>query len=898
MAQGLGKYMSSSEIRAAFLDFFSHRDHQVLPSSSLIPYGDPTLLFTNAGMVQFKDIFAGFEKRSYKRAVTAQKCVRAGGKHNDLDNVGFTGRHHTFFEMLGNFSFGDYFKEMAICLAWEFLTKVLEFPKDRIWVTVYKDDDEAFELWKKVANVPSDRIVRLGNKDNFWAMGDTGPCGPCSEIIIDRGEQASCGPDCALGVCDCDRWLEIWNLVFMQYMRDEEGNMTPLPKPSIDTGFGLERVASLLQGADTNYGSDLFVPIIEKIRDIAQSTHDVSVFPYRVIADHIRTCAFLACDGVRPSNDGRGYVMRRILRRAVRFGKVLGIDGPFLGRIVPVVVDIMGDAYAELKKEEDYIEALLTDDETKFLNTLEEGQKRANIMISQALKSDSSTLSGKDAFVLHDTFGFPIDLTKDMAREMGLKVDVHEFESAMAAQRERSRKNRQDELGDRAVISEVSKSVPATEFLGYGCLSAEAKILGIVSGDSIVTEIAPEEDAVIILDVTPFYAESGGQESDTGVIRLFSASKNGFVDAAKVLSVHHAPGGIFLHRVKALRHGIMTGQKILAVVETQKRLGYTRHHTATHLIHRALKKVLGEHAQQSGSLVQDNRLRFDFHHSSALSQEQILQVENIVNQAVMSNFPVITREMSLEDARKSDATALFGEKYGETVRVVEIEDFSKELCGGTHVRRTGEIGQVQIVSEAAVASGIRRIEAVAGEAALERTRQNTNIVSFLSGRLGVQSAELPQKMESILETLAGLERQASLAKKNQIKTLSQELFASCLAVEKAGNRKVVYTRQDTLDQGELRELGDLLKEKGCSVAVMGSVKQGKPFLLVMVAEAEADKGVDAVSIVKKGAAYLGGSGGGKRHLAQAGGKSPENIEKALQLATDEAIRLLTEAYRI
>ncbi len=507
-------------------------------------------------------------------------------------------------------------------------------------------------------------------------------------------------------------------------------------------------------------------------------------------------------------------------------------------------------------------------------------------------------MTGEELFTLHDTYGFPIDLTKDMAREAGLEVDVPGFEQAMAIQKERSRKNRQDELGDGVILSEVLKAVPATTFLGYGSLSAEAKILAIISGGSIVTEVMPGDEAAVVLDATPFYGESGGQESDTGVFRLFSPSEKDFVDAASVLSVHTAPGGVFLHRIRATRQGIMTGQSIMAVAEPKNRLGCMRHHTATHLIHKALKEILGERAQQSGSLVQSSRLRFDFHHNGPLSQEEIRQIEDIVNHAIMSDLPVTTEEMSLEDSRKSDATALFGEKYGETVRVVEVSGFSKELCGGTHVRRTGEIGQVQIVSDTAVAAGVRRIEAVAGEAALERARQNIGVVSSLSGKLGIPYGELPQRIESLLHTVSELEKQASLAKKHQIRALSQELFDDCLTVEKAGNRKVAFTRQDTLDQGELRELGDLLKEKGCSVAIMGSVKQEKPFLLVMVAQPEADKGVDAVSIVRKGASHLGGSGGGKRHLAQAGGKSPENIERAIELATDEAARLLMEAYRI
>ncbi len=898
MSERLGKHMLSSEIRSSFLDFFQERGHTIVPSSPLIPHGDPTLLFTNAGMVQFKDVFMGLEKRSYSRAVSSQKCVRAGGKHNDLDNVGFTGRHHTFFEMLGNFSFGDYFKAEAISFAWDFLTRVLELPKDRLWITVYREDDEAVRLWRGIASVPPERIVRLGEQDNFWAMGDTGPCGPCSEIVIDRGQDVSCGPGCGLGQCDCDRWLEIWNLVFMEYMRHENGDMTRLPKPSIDTGLGLERVASVLQGVDTNYGSDLFVPIIEKIEEISgkRSGHDAPIFPFRVIADHIRACVFLASDGVQPSNEGRGYVMRRILRRAVRFGKVLGISEPFLGRLLPEVRDIMGGAYPEILDNEDYIGKLLTQDETRFHNTLDEGQRRADDMIHLAISQGRTSVSGKDAFLLYDTYGFPIDLTKDMAREKGISVDEAGFDEQMSLQRERSRRNHQDGPGDAALLWDLTQDLPPTVFTGYQNQSDESKILAIVSNESLVSEVEPGDEAVVILDKTPFYATGGGQESDSGTLRLPSVSRDSVSDVASVSLVHRAPNGVFLHKVKALGQGIMIGQKVIAWVDPERRLGFRQHHTATHLIHKALRQVLGDHAQQSGSLVQDSRLRFDFHHFSPLTKEEIWTIEDMANGVIMQDLPVTAAEMSLEEARKTDVTALFGEKYGEMVRVVSVGDYSRELCGGTHVARTGEIGQVQITSQGAVAAGIRRLEAVAGRAALLRHRDQGEILASISERLGTDPAELSGKLDALLETVSDLERQVTSAKKGKLGGLARDLLADALVVDNAGNRKVVSARQDSLEQNELRELGDLLKENGCSVAILSSVKDGRSFLLVMVSEEDAAKGIDAVAIVRKGASSLGGSGGGKRHMAQAGGRHPEKIKEALQAAVSEAVRLLTQTY--
>ncbi len=894
MSEKLGRSMSSSEIRSSFLRFFQDKRHTIVRSSSLIPYGDPTLLFTNAGMVQFKDVFSGLEKRPYVRAVTSQKCVRAGGKHNDLDNVGFTGRHHTFFEMLGNFSFGDYFKADAISFAWEFLAGVLGLPPKRLWVTVYKDDDEAFDLWQRIAGVPGDRIVRMGEEDNFWAMGDTGPCGPCSEIVVDRGEEIACGPQCGLGKCDCDRWLEIWNLVFMQFMRNKDGSTESLPKPSIDTGMGLERVASILQGADTNYETDLFLPLIDEIQDISgkRAGHGTPVFPFRVIADHVRTCAFLASDGVLPSNEGRGYVMRRILRRAARFGRVLGITEPFLGGLVPAVGRIMGDAYPELVEQARYLGEVLTEDETRFRHTLEEGQKRADDITAAALEKGHPSVAGKDAFLLYDTYGFPIDLTKDVAREKGLAVDEAGFERAMAEQRERSRKGRDADYQDAVSLFSKVADLPPTEFLGYDELGIESLVLAIFREGIPVDMALPGEDALLVFEATPFYAAQGGQETDTGVLRLVSQPG----DVARVLEATRAPNGVFLHRARVLREGLAIGQKVTLSVQEAKRKGMQVHHTATHLIHWALRKVLGEQARQSGSSVQESRLRFDFQHSGPLTQEEIKLISEMVNDAVMSDLSVDVREMPLEEARKANATALFDEKYGDIVRVVSIGDFSRELCGGTHVRRTGEIGQVQITSDSAVAAGVRRLEAVAGRAALCRTEEQTRIVSSLTDLLGVSSRELESKIRDLLGTIASLEAQVARTRQTEIKELARELAERAVTVEDAGNRKVAFARQDKLAPEELRELGDRLKDKGCSVVVLGSATGGRSYLLVMVAPEEAARGVDAVTVARKGAAVLGGSGGGKGHMAQAGGRNPEKLEEALRSAISEATRLLVSAF--
>ncbi len=890
MVEKLGRDLQANEIRRSFLGYFQSQGHTVVPSSSLVPHGDPTLLFTNAGMVQFKDVFLGLDTRPYRRAVTSQKCVRAGGKHNDLDNVGFTRRHQTFFEMLGNFSFGDYFKEDAIEFAWDFLIKVLGLPPGRMWVTVFKEDDEAEQLWKKISGLPPSRIVRMGEKDNFWAMGETGPCGPCSEIIVDRGENLSCGSGCGLGKCDCDRWLEIWNLVFMQFLRNENGDLDPLPKPSIDTGMGLERIASVLQGVDSNFDTDLFVPLTEKVREIAgiKPNDSDGVFPSRVIADHIRACTFLAADGVHPSNEGRGYVMRRILRRAVRFGRVLGIKKLFLAQLVPVVTAIMGDAYPELREKEEYIQDILAKDEERFLSTLEGGQARAQEIIEEAKRLGRTVLPGREAFLLYDTFGFPIDLTKDIARDAGLSVDEEEFDAALAEQRDRSRKARRGSFADALELHDVVKDLTETRFTGYSSLETTTRVAAIVVDNTRLSELEPGTDGLIVLEETPFYATGGGQEHDTGILE----SVGGKQVLGKVLGVDRTQYGVVFHHVKVAGPGIMVGQDVAAKVDQRRRTGLKQHHTATHLLHKALKAVLGDEVQQSGSLVEDSRLRFDFNYEKSVSYDDIERVQRIVNEMIMTDAPVTVYESSLEEAKAKGAIALFGEKYGEKVRVIEIPGLSTELCGGTHVSRTGEIGPFIIESESSIAAGVRRVEAVAGMSALNSIENMKRSLRTVSSLLETTPQDLVMKVEGLKDTVAAHKREIVGLKRGRAGNIAANLLGDSRSSLKVGNRLVVVSRQDDMSPDELRNLGDLLKEEGASVAILGSGKGERAFLTVMVSQDLTGLGVDAVAIVRKGAKILGGSGGGKKHLAQAGGKNSREIDKALEIAAAEAAEIL------
>ncbi|HHX51076.1 MAG TPA: alanine--tRNA ligase, partial [Clostridia bacterium] len=758
--------LTGNEIRSKFLGYFESKGHQIVPSASLVPHEDPTLLFTNAGMVQFKDVFLGLDKRPYNRAVTSQKCVRAGGKHNDLETVGRTARHHTFFEMLGNFSLGNYFKRDAIIYAWEFLTEVLGLPPEQLWVTIYRDDDEADQLWQELTPVPKERIVRLGEEDNFWAMGDTGPCGPCSEIIIDRGIEYSCSaPECAIGKCDCDRWLEIWNLVFMQFERDDEGILTPLPHPSIDTGMGLERITSVLQKVNSNYETDLLRPLIEEVERITGKSYssDEKGFPFRVIADHARACTFLIGDGVLPANEGRGYVLRRILRRAIRLGKMLGIEKPFLYGMVSLVVSIMEEAYSELKEQQSSIAKIIRMEEERFQETLNEGTKVANDIIRQIMKDKRDTISGQEAFLLYDTYGFPLDLTEDIAEENGLEVDKQGFEQAMEEQRRRAREAREDVKAwdfEASFAGLLGKIEGETPFTGYRGLEEEAKILSIVKETREQNQLEAGSEGWILLEKTPFYGESGGQVGDEG----FLASPSG---TGLILDTKKLPDGKIIHLTRVEEGFLEKGSSVQIQVDRERRQSIARNHSATHLLHKALKEVLGKHVNQAGSLVAPDRLRFDFTHFSAPDDRELDLIESIVNTQILNDLKVETYETGFEEAKKQGVTALFGEKYGDRVRVVKMGDYSAELCGGTHVDSTGGIGPFKVLAETGIGSGLRRIEAVTGTAALSYFHQQARLLDQLSHLLKSPVQYLPQKIESLL--------QESKEKDRELERLSQKM---------------------------------------------------------------------------------------------------------------------------
>jgi alanyl-tRNA synthetase len=873
-------FLNGNELRKSFLDYFARNGHKVVPSSSLVPHNDPTLLFTNAGMVQFKDVFTGIEKREYSRATTAQKCVRAGGKHNDLETVGKTARHHTFFEMMGNFSFGDYFKREAIKYCWEFLTEVIKLPKEKLWVTIYLDDDEANELWLEETDVQSDRIIRLGEKDNFWAMGDTGPCGPCSEVIYDRGQAYACnGEECAIGVCDCDRWLEVWNLVFMQFERDEAGNLSPLPKPSIDTGMGLERVASILQNVDSNYDTDLIKPLILWIEKHTgkKYTSDDKGFPFRVIADHARSCTFLIADGVLPGNEGRGYVLRRILRRAVRFGKVLGIDKPFLYKMVKEVTKIMGHAYQELIEKQDHIEKIIESEEKKFHETINEGIKMASDIVEKAKKEGKKILSGHEAFVLYDTFGFPLDLTKDLAEENGLTVDIDGFEQKMEEQRQRARAAR-DESKDyefTATFISAIGDINKTKFVGYGKTTEESKLLAILSGEKLIENAYEGENVSLVLKETPFYPEGGGQIGDQGTV-ISDKGKVQIIDTKKL------PDGKIIHLGKVIEGSISTGSKVKVEVDKYRRLNAARNHTATHLLHQALRDVLGQHVNQSGSLVTPQRLRFDFNHFNALTKEEIKDIEDIVNRNILFSKDVTYYETTMEEAKKQGATALFGEKYGETVRVVKIGDYSIELCGGTHVNKTSEIGIFKIVSEGGIGSGLRRIEAITGPEALGYFNLVEETAKELGNILRINIENLPMKVKQLVEENKEKTKEIEKLSTQLANYQSQDLLDN---VEVVKGIKVLTAKVEAKNMDTMRNMGDKFRNKLQSgVVVLGAQIGDKVNFLVMATKDVIDRGVHSGNLIREVAKVAGGGGGGRPDMAQAGGKDPSKIDEALKIA--------------
>ncbi|MFT0212940.1 alanine--tRNA ligase [Pseudomonas sp. F1_0610] len=866
--------MKSAEIREAFLRFFEEKGHTRVASSSLIPENDPTLLFTNAGMNQFKDCFLGLEKRAYTRATTSQKCVRAGGKHNDLENVGYTARHHTFFEMLGNFSFGDYFKQDALHYAWEFLTsaKWLNLPKEKLWVTVYASDDEAFSIWADEIGVPAERIIRIGDNkgapyasDNFWAMGDTGPCGPCSEIFYDHGEHIWGGPPGSAEE-DGDRYIEIWNNVFMQFNRTADGVMHPLPAPSVDTGMGLERISAVLQHVNSNYEIDLFTSLLAGCAKAIGCANDASP-SLKVVADHIRSCSFLIADGVTPSNDGRGYVLRRIIRRACRHGNKLGATGPFFHKIVDALVKEMGAAYPQLKEQQAHIERVLKTEEEQFAKTLEQGLR---ILEQDLAELSGKVIPGKVVFKLYDTYGFPADLTADIARERDLTIDEQGFEREMDAQRERARSSSAFGIDYNSLIKLDSE----THFVGYEHKQVQAKVVAILSDGKQVSVLSVGQEGVIVLDQTAFYAESGGQVGDCGYLATDTARFD-VRDTTKASSA-------FLHHGVMLQGELKVGDVLDAIVDARVQKATSLNHSATHLLHAALRQVLGEHVQQKGSLVDSQRLRFDFSHFEAVTAEQIKQLETIVNQQIRENSAVCTEITDIETAKAKGAMALFGEKYGDTVRVLSMGDgFSVELCGGIHAQRTGDIGVFKITNESGVASGVRRIEAITGEAAWLWLNHSDEQVQQAAQALKANRNNILDKLAATIEQVKLLEKDLAQLKAKAAASAGGDLAAQAKEIKGA---KVLAARIDGLDGKELLALLDQLKNKlGSAIVLLGGEHEGKVVLIAGVTKDLTSK-VKAGDLMKQAAALVGGKGGGRPDMAQGGGSDASQLEAALALA--------------
>jgi len=868
--------MKSTEIRRKFIDFFAERGHRPVPSASLIPRNDPTLLFTNAGMVPFKAVFLGEESREYRRAVSAQKCVRAGGKHNDLENVGRTARHHTFFEMLGNFSFGDYFKREAIRWGWEFLTGVMGLPKEKLWISIYLDDDEAAELWQAEAGVPADRIVRLGEKDNFWSMGDTGPCGPCSEIHIDQGPEAGCGrPDCAVGACDCDRFLELWNLVFMQYNRDASGSLTPLPRPSIDTGMGLERLSAVMQGRKSNFDSDLFRPLIQAVEKISgrvygeSAGHDVSM---RVIADHMRSTTFLLADGLLPGNEGRGYVLRRIIRRAARHGKMLGLDGPFLFGLVGEVVELMGGSYPELPDSAGRVEQILRVEEQRFSNTLRNGLSVLEGLIAEARAEGRKTLAGADLFRLYDTYGFPLDLAGDVAADAGLGLDTEGFDREMEAQKARARASWVG--ADEAIAPEyrrLAERLDPTLFTGYDGLEGEATVLALFRDGRPVERAEEGETVEIFTDRTPFYAEGGGQVGDRGRMQ-------GEGVQVEVLDTKKPVDGLIGHHGRIVRGRLEAGLKLRLLVDATRRRATMRHHTATHLLQSALRELLGDHVKQAGSLVAPDRLRFDFTHFAALSRDEILRIEDWVNDRVLENLPVEKQEMSIDEALAAGATALFGEKYGERVRVVRAGEVSAELCGGTHVEATGEIGLFKILGESSVASGVRRIEALTGRPAVSHLRREEAELEAVAELLKTRD-DIAERLRRVLSEAREAEKELEALKAKMSASRAGDLLSEAREIEGV---KALAASVDGLSRKDLLTLSDSLRDRlGSGIVLLASKENGRAALVVSATKDLAGGRLHAGNVLREVAARVGAKGGGRPDMAQGGLKDASRLSEAL-----------------
>ncbi len=856
--------MNSKEIRRLFLDYFAGKGHTIVPSASLVPEKDPSLLFVNAGMVQFKNLFLGIEKRDYTRATTCQKCVRAGGKHNDLDNIGKTLRHHTFFEMLGNFSFGDYFKKEAIGYAWEFLTDVLELDKEKLWITVYEEDDEAAVIWQSIGVRP-DRIVRMGEKDNFWSMGDEGPCGPCSEIIYDLGEDVGCKrPTCKVG-CECDRYLEIWNLVFMEFERTKDGEMRKLPRPSIDTGMGFERITSVLQGKIGNYETDLFAPIIRKLEDISHNVYGESEkidVAMRVIADHARGATFIINDGILPGKDGRAYVLRRIIRRALRYGKKIGIEKEFLHDLSSAVVDLMGDVYPDIKNNHPYIAGVIRGEEERFMETLNVGMKVYNEIEEEIKAKGEHIIPGDLVYKLYDTYGFPLDITAEMAEEDGLVLDMPGFQLALEDQKTRSRvgsKLKGETLGEGQIS--VLKEGITSRFVGYEDLEVEsAFVISMLKDEKPVLELHEGETGNVFFDTTPFYAESGGQVEDEGAV-TWAGGK------ARVVAVEKVKADLFSHDLVIGEGTLKKGQKVRLEVDTDRRRSIARNHTATHLLQYALRQVLGDHVKQSGSLVERDRLRFDFTHFQGLDAAEIARVEDIVNEKIMSCASVSILTKNREEAIKEGATALFEEKYGETVRVVRIGDFSVELCGGTHVKNTGEIGSFYVISEGSLASGVRRIEATTGKGALLHKRKLDGILKSISRACNTEPERIQEKVESLIVELDKREKEIERLKGEMVLSRVDEAING--AYEKDGVKFIpMYVPGGKAD--DLRKVTDIIRDKAKScVVLVGSVEDGKGMLVVAVSR-DLQPTFHAGKIVKKITEKYQGKGGGGPQIAQGG----------------------------
>lgn len=868
--------ITANEIRRRFLDFYKAHGHEVVRSSSLVPKDDPSLLFTNAGMVQFKKIFLGQEKRSYHRATTSQKCLRVGGKHNDLENVGRTARHHTFFEMLGNFSFGDYFKEDAIKFAWQFLTEDLKLPKERLYATVFRDDDEAAELWLKHTDIPAERIFRMGEKDNFWSMGDTGPCGPCSEILIDQGEHMTCGPDCGIGKCDCDRYLEIWNLVFMQFDQITPERREPLPKPSIDTGMGLERITAVCQGVYSNFDTDIFQSIIQYtcgLAGVSYRDNDETDTALRVIADHSRAIAFMITDGILPSNEGRGYVLRRLIRRAYRFGRLIGFSEPFLHKTALKVVEIMGDDYPELHDNSEFMARVVREEEDRFNRTLDKGLSLLEDELATLTAAGSKRVPGDIAFRLYDTYGFPLDIVNDIAEKRGFTVDEDGFKAFMKEQKERA-KAAWKGSGEKDIATRFQPLLEEgmrTEFIGYDTLCGEGRIVALMDEHAIAVErLEKGAKGYLVTNRTPFYGASGGQSGDLGVIGSPSGK-------ARVSDTIKPSPELVVHHIEVAEGEILLDQEVNLTVEEDERTASARNHTCTHLLHAALRRVLGDHVKQAGSLVTPDRLRFDFTHITAMTPEEIAAVEREVNRVIMADLPLETAEMAYDAAVARGATALFGEKYGDAVRVVAIADESVELCGGTHLRATGQAGLFMIVSEGGVAAGIRRIEAVTGWNAFQLVMKQRSEQAELAGMLKARPGEIASRVDALQKENRSLrkdmERAASQATSGQGRNLMDE------AVE-IGGIKLLAAKVEVPNVKALRDLMDDVRSKMASgIACLAAIDGEKVQLIVAVSK-DLHGRFTAPQVIKEIAAEVGGSGGGRPDMAQAGGTNPAGIDAA------------------